>query len=187
MTAGDGYIAKNAENYPRSETLGLPGSEITLPELLKERGYHSVALGKWHLGEAEGYRPLDQGFDEFLGFFPGAALFLPEDDANVINSKQSFDPIDRFLWPNLSYAVRHNNSARFEPDSHMTDYFSRHAVKVIKANRYRPFFLYLAYNAPHTPLQSEKKDYDALAHIPDHTERTYAGMLRGLDLSLIHI
>ena len=112
MTAGDGYIAENAENYPRSETLGLPGSELTLPELLKERGYHSVALGKWHPGGAEGYRPLDQGFDEFLGFLPGAALFLPEDDANVINSKQEVDPIDRFLWPNLSDAVRHNNSAR---------------------------------------------------------------------------
>jgi arylsulfatase A-like enzyme len=181
MTAGDGYIADNAENYPPSDTLGLPGSELTLPELLQKKGYHSVALGKWHLGEAEGYRPLDQGFDEFLGFLPGAAMFLPEDDANVINSKQDFDPIDRFLWPNLSYAVRHNNSGRFHPDSHMTDYFSRHAVKVIEANRNRPFFLYLAYNAPHTPLQAEKADYDALPHITDHTERTYAGMLRGLD------
>ena len=181
LTAGDGYLAENAENYPPSESLGLPGSELTLPELLKARGYHSVALGKWHLGEAEGYRPLDQGFDEFLGFLPGAALFLPEDHENTVNSKQDFDPIDRFLWPNLSYAVRHNNSARFEPDSHMTDYFSRHAAQVIEANRNRPFFLYLAYNAPHTPLQSEKKDYDALAHIPNHIERTYAGMLRGLD------
>jgi len=181
LTGGEGFIAANAENYPASETLGLPGSELTLAELLQARGYHSVALGKWHLGEAEGYRPLDQGFDEFLGFLPGAALFLPEQDTNVINSKQDFDPIDRFLWPNLSYAVRHNNSARFRPDSHMTDYFSRHAVKVIEANRNRPFFLYLAYNAPHTPLQSEKTDYEALAHIADHTERTYAGMLRGLD------
>ncbi len=181
LTAGDGYIAENAENYPPSDTLGLPGSELTLPELLKQRGYHSVALGKWHLGEAEGYRPLDQGFDEFLGFLPGAAMFLPEDHANVVNSKQDFDPIDRFLWPNLKYAVRHNNSERFHPDSHMTDYFSRHAVKVIEANRNRPFFLYLAYNAPHTPLQAEKKDYEALAHITNHTERTYAAMLRGLD------
>jgi len=181
LTAGDGYIAENAEHYPPTDSLGLPGSELTLPELLKPRGYHSVALGKWHLGEAEGVRPLDQGFDEFLGFLPGAALFLPEGDAEVVNSKQEFDPIDRFLWPNLSYAVRHNNSARFQPDSHMTDYFSRHAVRVIEANRTRPFFLYLAYNAPHTPLQAERQDYEALSHIKDHTERTYAAMLRGLD------
>ena len=119
---------------------------------LQYQGYHSVALGKWRPGEAEGYRPLDQGFDEFLRFLPGAAMFRFERDANVINSKQDFDPIDRFLRPNLSYAVRHNNSARFRPASHMTDYFSRQAVKVIETNHNRPFFLYLAYNAPHTPL-----------------------------------
>ena len=181
LTAGDGYIEENAENYPPSDELGLPSSELTLPELLSTKGYHSVALGKWHLGAAEGMRPNDQGFDEFLGFLPGGALFMAEDDEDVVNSKQDFDPIDKFLWANLKYAVRHNNSERFHPDSHMTDYFSRQAVRVIEANQHRPFFMYLAYNAPHTPLQAEKSDYDALGHITDHTERTYAAMLRGLD------
>ena len=181
LTGGDGYIAENAEDYPEMDQLGLPREESTLAEQLSERGYHSVALGKWHLGEAEGMRPTDQGFDEFLGFLPGAALFMEEDDDNVVNSKQEFDPIDKFLWANLSFAVQHNNGERFTPDSHMTDYLSRQAVKVIEHNRNRPFFLYLSYNAPHTPLQSEKADYDALAHIENHVERTYAGMLRGLD------
>ena len=181
LTAGDGYIEENAEDYPPSEELGLPGSEVTLPELLEQKGYHSVALGKWHLGASEGMTPTAQGFDEFLGFLPGAALFMEEDDPDVINSKQDFDPIDKFLWANLKYAVRYNDGDRFAPDSHMTDYFSRQAVRVIEANRHRPFFLYLAYNAPHTPLQAEQADYEALAHIDDHTERTYAAMLRGLD------
>jgi len=181
LTAGDGYIAENAEDYPPSEELGLPGTEVTLPELLDQKGYHSVALGKWHLGASEGMTPTDQGFDEFLGFLPGAALFMDEDDPLVVNSKQDFDPIDKFLWANLKYAVQFNEGDRFEPDSHMTDYFSREAVRVIEANRNRPFFLYLAYNAPHTPLQAEKADYDALDHIADHTERTYAAMIRGLD------
>jgi arylsulfatase A-like enzyme len=181
LVGGDGFISENAENYPDSRTLGLPNSEVTLPELLKDKGYHSVALGKWHLGESEGLRPNEQGFDEFLGFLPGAALFMEVDDPDVVNSKQEFDPIDRFLWPNLSFAVQHNNGERFHPDSHMTDYFSRHAVKAIEANKNRPFFMYLAYNAPHTPLQAERADYEALAHITDHTERTYAAMLRGLD------
>ena len=106
---------------------------------------------------------------------------MEEDAPDVINSKQDFDPIDKFLWANLSYAVRYNDGDRFRPDSHMTDYFSRQAVRVIEANRNQPFFLYLAYNAPHTPLQAEKADYDALGHIAGHTERTYAAMLRGLD------
>ena len=181
LTARDGYIAENAENYPPSDQLGLPASEVTLPELLDQHDYHSVALGKWHLGASAGMTPTDQGFDEFLGFLPGAALFMDEDDDDVVNSKQSFDPIDKFLWANLQFAVRYNDGDRFKPDSHMTDYFSRQAVSVIEANRNRPFFLYLAYNAPHTPLQAEKADYDALDHIADHTERTYAAMIRGLD------
>ena len=106
---------------------------------------------------------------------------MEEDDARVVNSKQDFDPIDKFLWANLKYAVKFNDGGRFKPDSHMTDYLSRQAVRVIEANRHRPFFLYLAYNAPHTPLQAEKDDYEALHHIANHTERTYAAMIRGLD------
>ncbi len=181
MVGGDGFIEESAENYPPSDDLGLPSSELTLPEMLRDKGYHSIALGKWHLGTSEGMRPNDQGFDEFLGFLPGAAMFMDPGDAQVVNSKQDFDPIDKFLWANLSYAVRFNDGERFTPDSHMTDYFSQQAVRAIAANRNRPFFMYLAYNAPHTPLQAEKADYDALNHITDHTERTYAAMLRGLD------
>lgn len=181
LVSGDSFKEENAENYPPSSSLGLPGSELTLPEVLKEKGYHSLLLGKWHLGADEGMTPNDQGFDEFLGFLGGGAMFMEEDNPNVVNSKQDFDPIDKYLWPNLKYGVRFNKGERFKPDSHVTDYLSREAVKAIEENRNRPFFMYLAYNAPHTPLQSEKRDYDALSHIEDHTERTYAGMIRGLD------
>lgn len=181
FVGGDRFIEKNAEGYPSPNDLGLPTSELTIAELLKPEGYHSVVLGKWHLGGSEGFSPIDQGFDEFLGFLPGAALFMGEDDPNVVNSKQDFDPIDKFLWANMDFAVRYNKGSRFKPDSHMTDFFSREAVKAIEANKHRPFFMYLAYNAPHTPLQSEKGDYEALSHIDNHIERTYAGMIRGLD------
>ncbi len=181
LTAGDGFIAENAKNYPPLEQLGLPASERTLAEMLQQKDYHSIALGKWHLGASEGMTPTDQGFDESLGFLSGAGLFMDKNDAGVVNSKQEFDPIDKFLWANLRYAVRYNNGERFKPDSHLTDYLSREAVRAIEANRNRPFFMYLAYNAPHTPLQAEKADYEALDHIADHTERTYAAMLRGLD------
>lgn len=181
LIGGDSFKDENAENYPPLNTLGLPASEQTLPEALQAQGYHSIMLGKWHLGADEGMTPNDQGFDEFLGFLPGAAMFMEEDDPNVVNSKLDFDLIDKFLWANIKYGVRYNKGEPFKPDSHLTDYISRQAVKAIEINRDRPFFMYLAYNAPHTPLQSEKQDYDALSHIADHTERTYAGMIRGLD------
>ena len=63
----------------------------------------------------------------------------------------------------------------------MTDYLTDQALAGIRANRNRPFFMYLAYNAPHTPLQALKSDYDALSHITNHRERVYAAMVVALD------
>lgn len=177
---GGRWIDENAE-YPPPSELGLPSSELTIAESLKEKDYHSILLGKWHLGSVEGTVPNDQGFDEFLGFNGGARLFMDVDDPQVVNSRQEFDPIDNFLWASQRFAISYNQGETFKPDSHMTDYLSREAVSAIEANANRPFFMFLSYNAPHTPLQAEKSDYDALSHIEDHTERTYAAMLRGLD------
>ena len=98
-----------------------------------------------------------------------------------MNSKQDFDPIDKFLWRALQYAASFNGGPGFEPGGYLTDYYTEEAVKVIEANKDRPFFLYLAHWAPHTPLQATKADYDALSHIENHRERVYAAMIRALD------
>lgn len=161
------------------DEMGMPASEITLAELLSDRGYHTAHIGKWHLGRANGMAPEDQGFDESLLMASG--LYLPEDDPGVVNAKQDFDPIDRFLWAAMRYAATFNGGDAFAPDGYLTDYYTDEAVKVIEANKNRPFFLYLAHWAPHTPLQASKEDYDALSHIPLHRERVYAAMIRALD------
>lgn len=161
--------------------LSVPATEVTIAEVLKAKGYHTLHFGKWHLGGKEGSRPEQQGFDESLGFIAGAAMFLPEKDKGVVNSKQDWDPIDRFLWPNLPWAVQFNGSPMFEPRGYMTDYLTDEAVKSIKANRNRPFFMYFAPNAIHTPLQAKKEDYDALPQIKDHRLRVYGAMARNLD------
>ena len=161
--------------------LSMPATEVTLAEVLRTRGYRTLHLGKWHLGGKAGSRPEDQGFDESLGFIAGAAMFLPEKHPDVVNAKQDWDPIDRFLWPNLPYAVQFNGSPMFEPKGYMTDYLADEAVRAIKANRNRPFFLYFAPNAIHTPLQARKADYDALPGIQDHRLRVYGAMARNLD------
>jgi len=165
-------------------TLSMPTGEITIAEVLKTRGYHTVHLGKWHLGGKTGSRPEDQGFDESLGFIAGASMFLPEKDKDVVNAKQDWDPIDRFLWPNLPYAVQYNGSPMFKPKGYMTDYLADEAVKAIKANKNRPFFIYFAPNAIHTPLQAKKEDYDALPQIKDHRLRVYGAMARNLDANV---
>jgi len=159
--------------------MGVPAQEITLAELLSEKGYHTAHIGKWHLGRDKGMTPQDQGFAESL--LMGSGLYLPEDHPDVVNSKQDFDPIDRFLWASMRYAASFNGSEYFAPEGYLTDYYTEQAVEVIDANKDRPFFLYLAHWAPHTPLQASKADYDALAHIENHRERVYAAMIRALD------
>ncbi|MEO1656336.1 MAG: sulfatase [Pseudomonadota bacterium] len=164
------------------ELQGLPGSEITIAEVLQDAGYHTVHIGKWHMGREGEFRPNSQGFDESLLMASG--LFLPEDDPGVVNAKLDFDPIDQFLWASMEYAAQFNNGEWFEPGGYLTDWWTDEAIDVIEANKNRPFFLYLAHWAVHTPLQARKEDYEALAHIEDHDERVYAGMMLSLDRSV---
>ena len=175
------FLEENLSEFPPFEEQGVPTTEILLPEILASKDYHSILLGKWHLGESEGYTPNDRGFDEFLGFLAGAAMFAEYDDPTMIKSIQEFDGIDQFLWPNLTFAVRYNKEQRFKPDEYMTDYLSHQAVRAIEANKDRPFFMYLSYNAPHTPLHAMKSDYDSLSMIESHTERVYGAMMLSLD------
>jgi arylsulfatase A-like enzyme len=169
------------ENMPPLDKEAVPTSEITVAKILQGKGYHTLHFGKWHLGGSDGSRPEQMGFDESLGFIPGASMYLPENDPGVENSKQDFDPIDRFLWAGLPYGVQYNGSPWFLPRGYMTDYLTDEAVAAVHANRNRPFFMYFAPNAPHTPLQAKSDDFKALAAIPDHRLRVYAAMIRNLD------
>jgi arylsulfatase A-like enzyme len=175
------FLDGNARDVPALDTLAVPPTEITIGKLLHDRGYHTIQLGKWHLGGSRGSRPEQMGFDESLGFIPGASMFLPENDPGVENSKQPWDPIDKFLWASLPYSVQYNGGPPFAPQGYMTDYLTDQAIAGIDANRNRPFMIYLAYNAPHTPLQATKADYDALSAIKDHRLRVYGAMVRNLD------
>jgi arylsulfatase A-like enzyme len=171
-------ITPDIPDYP---DMGVPASEVTIAETVKAAGYHTLHIGKWHLGEVPALRPHAQGFDESLAILAGGAMFMREDDPDVVNAKLPWDPIDRFIWANLRHAVTFNGSKRFHPRGHMTDYFAEEAIKAIEANRNRPFFLYLAFNAPHTPLQATKADYDRLPQIKDHKTRVYGAMIAQMD------
>lgn len=166
------------------EDMGLPTNEITIAKLMQGAGYHTVHLGKWHLGDNPQFRPYSHGFDESLSHLHGASMFLPTKHPDVVNAMQDFDPIDKFLWASEPWVVRFKDQEPFQPPKYMTDYLTDEAVKVVAANKNRPFFMYLAYNAPHTPLQATREDYDALSFIPDHTMRVYAAMIRSLDRNI---
>ena len=169
---------------PAYEFKGLPAEEVTVAETLKASGYYTAHVGKWHLGQDNGMAPHQQGFDDSLLMSSG--LYLPEDDSNVVNAKLPFDPIDQFLWAAMTYANSFNSvdADRFKPKGYLTDYWTDESVNVIKANKNRPFFLYLAHWGPHTPLQATREDYEAVGDIKPHRKRVYAGMVRAIDRSV---
>lgn len=180
------YGIHNGISFPEREKdmipfakMGLPQSEITIADLLQRAGYHTLHFGKWHLGESPEFAATKRGFKESL--LTSGSMYLPKDDPRAVNSMQDFDPIDRFLWQQMPFYARKDGGPGFQPKSYLTDYMTDEAVKAIHANRNRPFFAYLAYNAPHTPLQATRADYEVLSHIKDHRMRVYAAMIRALD------
>lgn len=171
--------SETAPSYPMQ---GLPGSEVTIAEVLRDAGYHTVHIGKWHTGLGPEFGPNAQGFDESLLMASG--LYLPEDDPGVVNAKLAFDPIDKFLWARMQFAASYNDGPWFEPGGYLTDWWTDETIKVIEANRNRPFFINLAHWGVHTPLQATREDYEAVGEFGSERERVYAAMIRALDRSV---
>ncbi len=143
------------------ENVGLPLKEITIADVLKSAGYVTGAVGKWHLGIHPHFHPYKRGYDEFFGFLHGNHSYIDPGLA-------TFNPILRGTQP-------------VAEKEYLTDAFSREAVAFIEKNHEKRFFLYLAYNAVHTPLQSPERYKDKFPHITDPKRQKYAGMLTAMD------
>jgi arylsulfatase A-like enzyme len=169
-----------ARALPPMDELEMPESEITIAEVLKDAGYYTAHIGKWHLGGGDG--PQKQGFDDSL--YMNGVAYLPPDHPNVVNAKREDDVVERMIWAFATYENQFNDSKSFQPDGYLTDYYTNEALKVIEKNQHRPFFLYLAHWGIHNPLQATREDYDKFSHIQDHTLRVYAAMIHSLDRSV---
>jgi uncharacterized sulfatase len=170
-----------ADTLPSLEELGMDTEQITIAEALKEQGYYTAHIGKWHLGSVDDMRPQAQGFDDALEL--AGSLYLPKNHPDVVNYIIEEEAIERMVWATGEYEARFNGD-EFEPDGYLTDYYTQEAVKVIEANRNRPFFLYLAHWGVHNPIQATRADYDSLSHIEDHSLRVYSAMIKALDRSV---
>ena len=173
---------------------GVSPNEAFVGQTLKAAGYHTGMVGKWHLGEAAGYQPLDRGFDEFFGLLGGQTAFQtvtgPGDDfynppgiegllrSDALGADAGQDP--QMSEMRRRIPIRRGREV-VRVDGYLTDVFTDEAVRFIGANKDQPFFLYLAYNAPHVPLQATAKYLDRYKNVPDRGQRVYAAMVSALD------
>ncbi|MCF8715618.1 sulfatase-like hydrolase/transferase [Joostella atrarenae] len=159
---------------PKDPQMGLPLSEETLASALLKADYKSAALGKWHLGAHESLHPLKRGFTDFYGFLTGGHFYFPE-DLTIQDQKGVKSQYDAYREKIL------RNYERVEETEYLTDGLSREAVNYIEKYKDDPFFIYLAYNAPHTPMQATEKYLSRFGHIEDKKRRTYAAMVSAVD------
>jgi arylsulfatase A-like enzyme len=163
------------------ERLGTPLTETLLPQHLKPRGYATGIVGKWHLGPGPAQHPLARGFDEFFGFVHGAKLYYPTvNEPGMHWIAEDAKPGKEKTEQNPNNPLQRGRDPVQEP-GYLTDAFTREAVSFIERHRAEPFFLYLPYNAPHTPLMVDDARYSKYAGVEGEARRVHAAMMGALD------
>lgn len=145
-------------NPGRGTNAGLPLSETTLADRLKAAGYKTGWVGKWHLGTAAKFHPVKRGFDETFGFLGGAHAYFPGRGAPIYRGTEVVSEKE-----------------------YLTDAIAREAVAFLDRHKQEPFFLYLAFNAVHTPMQATDERLKRFPSIADKTRQTYAAMTLAMD------
>lgn len=154
-------------------TIGLPRSERTLADALSAVGYRCGIVGKWHLGAHETLHPLARGFHDFFGHLGGGHQYLPG-NLTIRKSTAANDEGESYR----TWLLR--NHTPVESKQYLTDEFSDAAVNFINTHAEQPFFLFLAYNAPHLPLQATKEYLDRFPNLSGK-RKTYAAMVSAVD------
>lgn len=182
---------------------GLPPSEITIAESLQDAGYTTGIFGKWHQGGAATYHPFRHGFDEFFGFTHEGHYFVPPpyDGVTTMLRRKTLPGGGQGRWVGKRDLIYSTHMGGNEPDydannpilrggqpveetEYLTDALTREAVDFIQRHDDKPFFLYLAYNAVHSPLQGANSYMERFAHLEDIHRRIFAAMLANLDDSV---
>ncbi|MBK1876064.1 sulfatase [Pelagicoccus mobilis] len=147
------------------EHLGLDIEEKTIGDQMQNAGYRTMMIGKWHLGHQAHHHPLKRGFDEFYGFLGGSRSFWSLDKTNV------------------ETAMRRNHEQLDEASevTYLTDDLTDAAIDFIERNHKQPFFIYLSYNAVHTPMHAKVEDIEQQAQFDQKDRRIYAAMTKSMD------
>ncbi|MEM9658672.1 MAG: sulfatase-like hydrolase/transferase, partial [Planctomycetota bacterium] len=184
--------------------VGLPTVQRTLADRLRDEGYATALIGKWHLGGTPPFHPLRRGFDEFYGFLHEGHTYAPRGGDPLVSMfrRRTLPGGGSGRWVSGDGAlILSTRMGRDEPPydadnpilrgsqpvderRYFTDAITGESIDFIRRHRERPFFLCVAYSAVHSPLQALKSDWDAMPHIEDAQRRIFAGMVHRLDLSV---
>lgn len=165
------------------DNIGLPLSEITIAELLKQKGYQTGLVGKWHVSKTEEQSPMAFGFDEFYGFYSSHSLYSAEGSEGIVDMKNPADWTDDYIWSGQRdglHAIQRNDEV-IDEDRYLTTAIADESIAFLEKNGSEPFFLLASFNAPHTPFQVPQHYYDMYADEKDPVKRTYYGMIKCLD------
>lgn len=160
----------------RDPAAGVDAAQPMIGQVLKPAGYATAMVGKWHLGRQRGFHPLDRGFDEYFGVLDGATEYWKAKQPGDVGLVTAVD--SDFTRAGLPV---YRGREQVEVDGYLTDIFTREAADFIGRNRERPFFLYLAYTAPHTPLQAPSRYLTRAPSQGREMDRIYDAMLLSLD------
>ncbi len=170
-------------NLPRrheNEGKGIPTNLSYMSSTLQDAGYFTGLVGKWHLGIKPEFHPQKRGFDEFYGFLGGGHKYFPEQYYTAYQREKANGNDD--IWE-YNTPLEHNGKPIMDSDKYLTDELSDAAVNFVSDEKAKenPFFLFLAYNAPHVPLEAKEEDLAKFTHITDKKRRTYAAMVYAVD------
>lgn len=168
-----GHEFNSSQGGAKGAVFGLPKTETTLAQYLKPLGYRTALVGKWHLGNQEGYLPQDRGFDEFFGFLDGANEY-------VIPGTKGARVLEEDGMPERHHPM-YRGKQEVRELRYLTDAFREEACSFIERNRNRPFFLYLAVNAVHGPLQTTERYWNRFAGVTNPRRRMLAAMASAMD------
>jgi len=182
---------------------GLPSLEVTIAETLQNSGYTTGLIGKWHQGGTADYHPFRHGFDEFFGFLHEGHYFVPPpyNGVTTMLRRKTLPGGLTGRWIGNKGLIYTDHMGNNEPDydadnpitrggqpvvetEYLTDALTREAVDFIDRHDDKPFFLYLAYNAVHSPLQGADAYMEKFSHIEDIHRRIFAAMLANMDDSV---
>ena len=192
-----GYEFNPTGHYNHEPLAGLPSAEKTLAALLRDVGYTTALIGKWHLGAQPRNFPLHRGFDEFFGFLHEGHYYAPPPYRGMTTMlrRKALPDGGKGRWMSAAGDLIYSTHMGYvEPDydannpiyrggqpieetEYLTDALTREAVDFIDRQQDKPFFLYLAYNAVHSPLQAPAETMQKFEKIEDVQRRIFAGML----------